>query len=56
VVLESQRQFEASRLTPANQMSVPTVPEPQEWALALIACVALVWLVVCNRRRLAAAL
>jgi hypothetical protein len=55
VVLENQQQFEASRLTPANQVSVPTVPEPQEWALALIACAALVWLMVRNRRRLAVA-
>jgi hypothetical protein len=36
-------------------LTVPTVPEPHEWALALIACAALVWLVVGNRRRLAAA-
>jgi len=56
VVLESSQQFAASRLTPANPVSVPTVPEPQEWALALIACAALAWLVVRNRRRLAAAL
>jgi hypothetical protein len=56
VVLESQQQFEASRLTPANPVSVPTVPEPQQWALALIACAALAWLMVRHRRRLAAAL
>jgi len=28
---------------------VPTVPEPHEWALIVIACVALMWLV--RRRR-----
>jgi Vault protein inter-alpha-trypsin domain len=55
VVLESQQQFEASRLAPANQVSVPTVPEPHQWALALIACVALAWLVVRHRRRLSVA-
>ena len=55
VVLESQRQFEASRLTPADQVSVPTVPEPHQWALALIACVTLAWLVIRNRRRLSVA-
>jgi hypothetical protein len=52
VVLESQQQFQANRLAPADQVSVPTVPEPHQWALALIACVALLWLVVRNRRRL----
>jgi hypothetical protein len=55
VVLESKQQFEANRLTPVSRLTVPTVPEPHEWALALIACAALVWLVVGNRRRLAAA-
>jgi hypothetical protein len=55
VVLESRQQFDANRLTPASQLTVPTVPEPHEWALALIACAALAWLVVGNRRRLSAA-
>jgi hypothetical protein len=55
VVLENRQQFEANRLTPVSRLTVPTVPEPHEWALALIACAALAWLVVGNRRRLAAA-
>jgi hypothetical protein len=55
VVLESQQQFAENRLTPASRLTVPTVPEPHEWALALIACAALVWLVASNRRRLSAA-
>jgi hypothetical protein len=55
VVLESQQQFAANRLTPASQLTVPTVPEPHEWALALIACAALMWMVAGNRRRLSAA-
>jgi hypothetical protein len=55
VVLENQQQFAANRLTPASQLTVPTVPEPHEWALALIACAALMWLVVGHRRRLSAA-
>jgi hypothetical protein len=54
VVLETQQQFAANRLTPASQATVPTVPEPYEWALALIACAALMWLTVRNRRRLSA--
>jgi hypothetical protein len=51
VVLESQQQYEASRLTPVNAATVPTVPEPHEWALALIACAALGWLAWQTRRR-----
>jgi hypothetical protein len=55
VVLESRQQFEANRLTPVSRLTVPTVPEPHEWALALIACAALMWLIAGNRRRLAVA-
>jgi hypothetical protein len=33
---------------------VPTIPEPQEWALALIACAALAWFAWRHRPRLAA--
>jgi hypothetical protein len=55
VVLESRQQFEANRLTPVSPLTVPTVPEPHEWALALIACAALAWLVARNRHRLAVA-
>jgi hypothetical protein len=54
-VLESRQQFEANRLTPVSRLTVPTVPEPHEWALALIACAALMWLIAGNRRRLAVA-
>jgi hypothetical protein len=67
VVLENQQQFEASHLTPTDQVSaptvsaparqtlVPTVPEPHQWALALIACIALLWLLVRNRRAISVA-
>ena len=41
VVLETQQQYDESRLTPVSQATVPTIPEPHEWALALIACAAL---------------
>jgi hypothetical protein len=44
VVLESKRQYDESRLTPVSQATVPTVPEPHEWALMLMACLALGWL------------
>ena len=45
VVLESKQQYDAARLTPVSQATVPTVPEPHEWALIIIACGALGWLV-----------
>ena len=41
VVLETKQQYDESRLTPVSQATVPTVPEPHEWALLLIACAAL---------------
>jgi hypothetical protein len=44
VVLETKRQYEESRLTPVSQATVPTIPEPHEWALMLVACLALAWL------------
>jgi hypothetical protein len=55
VVLETQRQYDESRLTPAGQATVPTIPEPHEWALLLIACLALIWLAWRQRLRFAAA-
>ncbi len=44
VVLETKQQYDAARLTPVDQATVPTVPEPHEWALIIIACAALMWL------------
>jgi hypothetical protein len=44
VVLESKQQYDDSRLTPVSQATVPTVPEPHEWALMLVACLTLGWL------------
>ncbi|MBX9829708.1 MAG: hypothetical protein K2Y27_32540 [Xanthobacteraceae bacterium] len=55
VVLETKQQYDESRLTPAEKGTVPTVPEPHEWALALIACVALLWLAWRQRRQIMAA-
>jgi hypothetical protein len=51
VVLESKQQYDESRLTPVEKGTVPTTPEPHEWALALIACAALLWLVWRHRRQ-----
>jgi hypothetical protein len=50
VVLETKQQYDEARLTPVSQATVPTVPEPHEWALILIACAALIWLAWRNRR------
>jgi len=44
VVLETQQQYDAARLTPVDQTTVPTLPEPHEWALIIVACAALMWL------------
>jgi Vault protein inter-alpha-trypsin domain len=55
VVLETQQQYDDSRLTPVSQATVPTVPEPHEWALLLIACAALSWWIWRRRDQLAVA-
>jgi Vault protein inter-alpha-trypsin domain len=55
VVLETQRQYDESRLTPVSQATVPTIPEPHEWALLIIVCGGLIWLVRRNRQRIAVA-
>jgi hypothetical protein len=52
VVLETKQQYDESRLTPADQATVPTVPEPHEWALLLIACAGLLWWAWRNRKLL----
>jgi hypothetical protein len=54
VVLETKQQYDESRLTPVSQATVPTVPEPHEWALAFIACAGLAWFAWQRRHRLAA--
>ena len=44
VVLETQQQYDESHLTPATKASVPTVPEPEEWALIILSALAFLWL------------
>ena len=44
VVLETKQQYDENRLTPVTQASVPTLPEPHEWALICIAGLAMLWL------------
>jgi hypothetical protein len=57
VVLETQQQYDESRLTPVSQAqaTVPTVPEPHEWALLAVACAMLGWFAWPSRQRLVAA-
>jgi len=52
VVLETNQQYQENRIAPMNQVAVPTVPEPREWALILMAGALLAWLVHRNRQRL----
>jgi hypothetical protein len=51
VVLETKQQYDESRLTPVSQATVPTIPEPHEWVLLLMACTALTWLLWQRRQR-----
>jgi hypothetical protein len=51
VVLETKQQYDENGLTPVAQATVPTVPEPHEWALLLIACAAFAWLAWRNRQQ-----
>jgi hypothetical protein len=55
VVLETKQQYDESRLTPVSQATVPTIPEPHEWALLLMACAALGWFLLQRRRQSMAA-
>jgi hypothetical protein len=50
VVLETQQQYEAAGLTPVPEGTVPSIPEPEEWALMIIA--ALILLYAWRRHRL----
>lgn len=43
VVLESQQQYDAAGLAPVAEGTVPTIPEPEEWALIIIALLVLAY-------------
>jgi hypothetical protein len=51
VVLETQQQYDEARLSPVPQATMPTMPEPQEWALLLIAGAGSLWLLWRIRQR-----
>jgi hypothetical protein len=44
VVLETQQQFADNNLNPVKSSSVPTVPEPHEWAMIILASLMLLWM------------
>lgn len=54
VVLETQQQYAAAGLQPVPEGTVPTIPEPEEWALILIALGALAYAILRRRAPLAA--
>ncbi len=43
VVLETQQDYAAAGLEPVAPGSVPTIPEPETWALMIVALLALLW-------------
>ncbi|MCZ6675885.1 MAG: hypothetical protein O7E52_01420, partial [Candidatus Poribacteria bacterium] len=43
VVLENAQQYEANVLTPVAPSSVPTIPEPEVWALLIVALLLILW-------------
>jgi hypothetical protein len=43
VVLGSDDQYRAAGLTPPDASAVPTIPEPETWAMLIIACLAFAW-------------
>lgn len=49
VVLETQQQYDQAGLTPVPEGTVPSIPEPEEWALIMIAIIVL-WYAYRRRR------
>ena len=50
VVLETKEQYERAGLEPVNANTVPTIPEPETWALIFIVGSVLLWLIYQQRR------
>lgn len=53
VVLETDAQYRAAGLTPPDASAVPTIPEPETWAMLIIACLAFAWALRQRRRAFA---
>lgn len=45
VVLETNQDYLDAGLTPPDASAVPTIPEPETWALIIVACLAFAWAV-----------
>jgi hypothetical protein len=43
VVLETDVEYLRAGLTPPDPTAVPTIPEPETWAMLVIACLAFAW-------------
>jgi hypothetical protein len=54
VVLENRRQYEENDLTPVDKNTVPTIPEPHQWMLALFLVAFIIWFLRQNKLRLIA--
>ncbi len=52
VVLETKAQYERAGLEPVNANTVPTIPEPETWALIFIVGTVLLWLFYQQRKGL----
>jgi hypothetical protein len=50
VVLENQQMFDDAGLTPVDASTVPTIPEPETWALIFVALAVGLWMVMRGRR------
>jgi len=50
VVLETDDQYRAAGLTPPDPSQVPTIPEPETWALIIVACACFAWMLRARRR------
>lgn len=49
IVLETAEQYQRAGLEPVPTNTVPTIPEPEEWALMFVALAVLLWM-TCRRR------
>jgi hypothetical protein len=52
VVLETQQQYDESGLVPVDPGTVPTIPEPETWALIAIVLLVLAWVRQRHRQRI----
>jgi hypothetical protein len=49
VVLENQQQYNENDLAPVDKNTVPTIPEPHQWILALFVVVVILWFLRQNK-------